>query len=160
MFRKDASVKSQDSELDKVSKRWADCRADRLFESKGFDWTFSTFSAGMSDNLSTGISAGGDTNRLNISLYAHNWPCTKKETQYVIITSDAISLQVNPLQCGYFCQLVGKDGEVVISQIDAGQILHAGHSHRQFGENISLQVQFCNTFQRHGGEGVTSTMCD
>lgn len=67
-------------------------------------------------------------------------------TQYVIITSDAISLQVNPLQCGYFCQLVGKDGEVVISQIDAGQMLHAGHSVRQFGENISLKIQFCNTF--------------
>lgn len=84
----------------------------------------------------------------------------KKRTQYIIITSDAISFQVNPLQCGYFCQLVGKDGEVVISQIDEGQMLHAGHSVRQFGENISLQVQFCNTFQRHGGEGVTSTTCD
>lgn len=81
-------------------------------------------------------------------------------TQYVIITSDAISLQVNPLQCGYFCQLVGKDGEVVISQIDAGQMLHAGHSVRQFGEHISLKVQFCNTFSRHCGKGAMSTMCD
>lgn len=64
-----------------------------------------------------------------------------------MITSDAVSLQVNPLQCGYFSQLIGEDGEVVISQIDAGQMLHSSHSVRQFGKNISLQVQFCNTFQ-------------
>lgn len=79
---------------------------------------------------------------MNISFYTHNRPCREKgsaaPTQYVIITSDAVSLQVNPLQCGYFCQLVGENGEVVISQIDAGQMLHAGHSVRQFGENISL----------------------
>lgn len=68
-------------------------------------------------------------------------------TQYVIITSDAVSLQVNPLQCGYFRQLVGEDGEVVISQIDAGQMLHAGHSVWQFGENISLQIQFCEVIE-------------
>lgn len=67
--------------------------------------------------------------------------------QYIIITSDAVSLQVNPLQCGYFSQLIREDGEVVISQIDAGQMLHSSHSVRQFGKNISLQVQFCNTFQ-------------
>lgn len=62
-FRKCTSVKSQDSVVDRVSKWWADCRADRAFESKGFDLMFSHLSAGMSDNLSTGTSVGGDTNR-------------------------------------------------------------------------------------------------
>lgn len=59
-----------------------------------------------------------------------------------MITGDAISLQVNPLQCGYFSQLIREDGEAVISQIDAGQMLHFCHGVRQFGEDIASQVQF------------------
>lgn len=62
--------------------------------------------------------------------------------KYIIITSDAISLQVNPLQCGYFSQLIREDGEAVISQIDAGQMLHFCHGVGQFGEDIASQVQF------------------
>lgn len=76
----------------------------------------------------------------------------------VIITSDAISLQVNPLQCGYFCQLVGEDGKVVISQIDAAQMLHAAHTVRQFGKNVSLQIQFCKDVE--GFFFFPSTPCD
>lgn len=65
----------------------------------------------------------------------------------MIITGDAISLQVNPLQCGYFSELIREDGEAVISQIDAGQMLHFSHGVRQLGENVSLQVQFCKVFR-------------
>lgn len=56
----------------------------------------------------------------------------------VIITSDAISLQVNPLQCANLSELVREGGETVISEIDAGQMLHFSHGVRQFGENIAL----------------------
>ncbi|KAG7228001.1 hypothetical protein INR49_005622 [Caranx melampygus] len=50
---------------------------------------------------------------------------------------------VNPLQCAYLRELVREGGETVISEIDAGQMLHFSHGVRQFGENIALQVQFC-----------------
>lgn len=65
----------------------------------------------------------------------------------IVITSDAISLQVNPLQCAYLSELDREGGEAVISEIDARQMLHFSHGVRQFGENIALQVQFCKVFQ-------------
>lgn len=36
------------------------------------------------------------------------------------LTCDAVPLQVNPLQCGYFSQHIREAGEAVICQIDAG----------------------------------------
>lgn len=39
------------------------------------------------------------------------------------ITSDAVSLQVDPLQRGYLRQLFWEDGELVIGQTNAGQVL-------------------------------------
>lgn len=55
---------------------------------------FSHFSAGMLDNLSTGISVGGK-NRLVLHScpYMYKYPTPT----YIIITSDGISFQVNPL---------------------------------------------------------------
>lgn len=65
-----------------------------------------------------------------------------------------------------------------MSQIDEGQMLHFPHSVRQFGENITLQVKFCEVFQdmskqrgyfsssitarRHSVNiyDVTTTVCD
>lgn len=57
------------------------------------------------------------------------------------ITSDAVSFQVNPLECGYFSKLIRENGESVIGQADGGQMLHFCHDIWEFGEDVTLQVQ-------------------
>lgn len=57
------------------------------------------------------------------------------------ITSDAVSFQVNPLECGYFSKLIRENGESVIGQTDGGQMLHICHDVWEFGEHVTLQVQ-------------------
>lgn len=37
----------------------------------------------------------------------------------IIITGNAVPLQVDPLECGYFRELIREGGEAVVSQIDA-----------------------------------------
>lgn len=118
-----------------------------MFESRGFDVTFSHFSDGMSDNFSSGTSVEENlkTKRLRrVNMYLSD----KEDTLTIFFfTSKAISLKINTLQCGYFSKLIREDGELVISQVDAGQMLHFRHRIGQFGEQISLQVQFCKVFQ-------------
>lgn len=62
------------------------------------------------------------------------------------ITSDAVSLQVNPLERGYFSKLIREKGESVIGQTDGGQMLHFCHHVWEFGEDVSLQVQLWKIF--------------
>ena len=46
----------RDSGVDKMSNLCGDCRADRVFESRGLEFMFSHFSDGMLYNFSKGIS--------------------------------------------------------------------------------------------------------
>lgn len=71
-----------------------------------------------------------------------------------VITSDAVSLKVDPLQCDYFSELLREDGEVIIRQIDASHMLHFPHLVWQFGENIALQVKFCKAHKERERDRV------
>lgn len=117
---------------------------------------FSNFKDGMMDSFSRGISVGQNAKKktkeisLNeLFMLQRNTSISFKLMEWMntLFTNKAISLEVNFLQRGDFSQLVGKDGEAVVSQIDEGQVLHFPHSVRQFGENITLQVKFCEVFQ-------------
>lgn len=118
-----------------------------MFESRGFDFTFSHFSDGMSDNFSSGTSVEENLKDKKTEMCKYVPFSQRGYINNSFFTSKAISLKINTLQCGYFSKLIREDGELVISQVDAGQMLHFRHRIGQFGEHISLQVQFCKVFQ-------------